>query len=106
MTLFAPATCPRLIVKIGSALLIDQDGVRRAWLDGVADDLAALKQAGVQVCVVTSGAFGPTVGHPIAMGYVPARLAAPGTKIWGDVRGKRLPAEIVTLPFRPSTYKR
>lgn len=48
----------RLIVKIGSALLIDQGGVRRAWLEGVADDLADLKRAGVQVCVVTSGAVG------------------------------------------------
>ena len=55
---------------------------------------------------ITSAAFGPTVGHPIAMGYVPARLSAPGTRIWGEVRGKRLPAEIVALPFRPSTYKR
>ncbi|SDI93005.1 glycine cleavage system aminomethyltransferase GcvT [Aliiruegeria lutimaris] len=56
--------------------------------------------------VVTSGAFGPTVGHPISMGYVPARLSAPGTRIWGEVRGKRMAAEIVSLPFRPSTYKR
>ncbi|MFV0335695.1 MAG: glycine cleavage system aminomethyltransferase GcvT [Tropicimonas sp.] len=61
---------------------------------------------GAPIGEVTSGAFGPTVGHPISMGYVPAHLAAPGTKIWGEVRGKRLPAEIVTLPFRPSTYKR
>ncbi len=55
---------------------------------------------------ITSGAFGPTVGHPIAMGYVPARLSSPGTRIWGEVRGKRMAAEIVPLPFRPSTYKR
>ena len=69
-------------------------------------ELYESETAEAPIGVVTSGAFGPTVGHPIAMGYVPARLAAPGTKIWGDVRGKRLPAEIVTLPFRPSTYKR
>ncbi|WP_371685643.1 glycine cleavage system aminomethyltransferase GcvT [Tropicimonas sp. IMCC6043] len=58
------------------------------------------------VGTITSGAFGPSVDHPISMGYVPARLAHPGTRIWGEVRGKRQPAEIVRLPFRPATYKR
>jgi aminomethyltransferase len=55
---------------------------------------------------VTSGGFGPTLGAPIAMGYVPAELAVPGTALWGDVRGKRLPVTVCDLPFRPSTYKR
>jgi len=40
------------------------------------------------------------------MGYVPADLATPDTIIYGDVRGKRLPARIVPLPFRPSTYRK
>ena len=58
MILFAPASCPRLIVKIGSALLVDGDGgVRRAWLEGVAADIAARTQAGQQVAVVSSGAI-------------------------------------------------
>ncbi|KQT31182.1 glutamate 5-kinase [Sphingomonas sp. Leaf412] len=56
--LFPPASCPRLIVKIGSALLVDPDGaVRRAWLDGVAADIAARARAGQQVAVVSSGAI-------------------------------------------------
>ncbi|MDV7142381.1 glycine cleavage system aminomethyltransferase GcvT [Tropicimonas sp. TH_r6] len=58
------------------------------------------------VGVITSGAFGPTVGHPIAMGYLPARLAEPGTRLWGELRGKRLPVQVTPLPFRPSNYKR
>lgn len=58
MTLFPPATCPRLIVKIGSALLVDGDGgVRRAWLEGVAADIAARARDGQQVAVVSSGAI-------------------------------------------------
>ena len=42
----------------------------------------------------------------MAMGYVPAELSAPGTALFGEVRGKRLPVAVATLPFRPSTYKR
>jgi glutamate 5-kinase len=52
------AAAKRLIVKIGSALLIEEDSgnLRRRWLDSLADDLAALKAKGIQVAVVSSGA--------------------------------------------------
>ena len=43
---------------------------------------------------------------PVAMGYLPAGLAAPGTPVWAEVRGRRLPCTVRPLPFRPSTYKR
>ncbi|PVH28946.1 glycine cleavage system aminomethyltransferase GcvT [Pararhodobacter oceanensis] len=55
---------------------------------------------------VTSGGFGPSVGMPISMGYVPPQLATAGTQIWGEVRGKRLPVQITPMPFRPSTYRK
>ncbi len=55
---------------------------------------------------VTSGAFGPTIEAPMSMGYVSAPLATPGTPIWGEVRGKRLPATVTALPFRQATFKR
>ena len=56
--LFPPPTCSRLIVKIGSALLVDPDGsVRADWLAGVAADIAARVRAGQQVAVVSSGAI-------------------------------------------------
>lgn len=55
---------------------------------------------------VTSGGFGPSVGAPIAMGYLPARLTGEGTKLFGDVRGKRLAVEVARLPFHPRSYKR
>ncbi|MES2097812.1 MAG: glutamate 5-kinase [Pseudomonadota bacterium] len=58
MSLFPPSSCPRLIVKIGSALLVDaQGGVRRAWLAGIAADIAERARAGQQVVVVSSGAI-------------------------------------------------
>ncbi|MCE8471793.1 glycine cleavage system aminomethyltransferase GcvT, partial [Rhodovulum sulfidophilum] len=68
--------------------------------------LYAAETGGEPVGTVTSGGFGPSVGVPVSMGYVPVDLALEGAKLWGEVRGKRLPAEIVRLPFRPSTYKR
>ena len=55
---------------------------------------------------VTSGGFGPSVQAPLAMGYVAARHANPGTKLEGDVRGKRLPATVCATPFHPTAYKR
>ncbi|MDG2056786.1 MAG: glycine cleavage system aminomethyltransferase GcvT [Tateyamaria sp.] len=55
---------------------------------------------------ITSGGFGPTVQAPIAMGYVQTAYAAPGTTVYGDVRGKRLPADIVAMPFTPAKFKR
>ena len=40
------------------------------------------------------------------MGYVPAALATIGTRLEGEVRGKRLPVTVAALPFVPTTYKR
>lgn len=55
---------------------------------------------------VTSGGFGPSVGGPVAMGYVPTAFAAPGTLLLGEVRGKHLPVTVAPMPFHPTTYKR
>ncbi|MBD8701010.1 glutamate 5-kinase [Sphingomonas sp. CFBP 13714] len=56
--MFPPSSCPRLIVKIGSALLVDPDGsVRRDWLAGLVADIAARTRAGQQVAIVSSGAI-------------------------------------------------
>ncbi|MHB2166968.1 glycine cleavage system aminomethyltransferase GcvT [Alsobacter sp. R-9] len=61
---------------------------------------------GRAVGVVTSGGFGPTVGGPVAMGYVETALAAPGTELALVVRGNPLPARVVPLPFVPHRYAR
>ena len=64
------------------------------------------RPAGDAVGTVTSGGFGPTVAGPVAMGYVPAELATPGTRLDLIVRGKPMPAEVVKLPFIEPSYKR
>ena len=56
--LFPPASCPRLIVKIGSALLVSDDGaVRRGWLAGLAAEVARRCRAHQKVAIVSSGAI-------------------------------------------------
>ena len=55
---------------------------------------------------VTSGGFGPSLGAPVAMGYLPAALAEPGTRLFAEVRGQRLPVAVSTLPFVPAGFKR
>ena len=55
---------------------------------------------------MTSGGFGPTVGGPVAMGYVSTALAAEGTLLYGEVRGKRLPVKVAKLPFVAQGFKR
>jgi aminomethyltransferase len=61
---------------------------------------------GAPLGVVTSGGFGPSVGVPIAMGFVAPAHAAVGTPISLVVRGKPLSARVVTLPFNPHAYYR
>ncbi len=65
-----------------------------------------IEMDGRPVGIVTSGGFGPSVDHPIAMGYVAAELSEPGTPVELMVRGKARPAEIVALPFITPSYKR
>ena len=55
---------------------------------------------------VTSGGFGPSLGAPIAMGYVDAAHAAPGTALALVVRGSARPARVAPLPFVPHRYHR
>ena len=59
-----------------------------------------------QIGTVTSGGFGPTLNAPVAMGYVPTALAKPGTRVFAEVRGQRLPLLVAPTPFVPNTYKR
>ncbi len=61
---------------------------------------------GELVGMVTSGGFGPSTDGPVAMGYVRADLAEPGTKIDLMVRGKARAGEVAALPFVQPNYKR
>ena len=59
-----------------------------------------------EIGVITSGGFGPSVGGPVAMGYVESRYAEAGTELQAMVRGKPRPAKVAKLPFVPSRAAR
>jgi aminomethyltransferase len=61
---------------------------------------------GTAAGTVTSGGFGPSLGGPLAMGYVRRDLAADGTALALVVRGKPLAARVVPMPFVPHRYPR
>ncbi len=68
--------------------------------------LYASAESDQTIGAVTSGGFGPSVGGPVAMGYVLVEHATSGQTIYGDVRGKRLPVKVADLPFVAANFKR
>src|SRR3546814_4706225 len=48
-------------------------------------------EGGAQIGVVTSGAFGPSIEGPVAMGYVETALSSPGNTVFAELSGKRVP---------------
>ena len=69
-------------------------------------ELFASADAGDPIGKITSGGFGPTVGGPVAMGYVKSEYATLGATIYGELRGKRQPLTIAKMPFTPANFKR
>ncbi len=67
---------------------------------------AIVSPSGEALGAITSGGFGPTVGGPIAMGYVTPAHAAVGTEVHLIVRGSPRPARVVPMPFAPHRYHR
>ena len=55
---------------------------------------------------ITSGGYGPTVGYPIAMGYINSEYANSEDDMFGELRGKRVPVKVSNLPFVPLNFKR
>ena len=55
---------------------------------------------------VTSGTLAPTVDKPIAMAYLAANHALPNHEVYAEVRGKRQPMRVSTMPFAPHRYFR
>ena len=72
----------------------------------VREGAAVVDAGGVEVGRVTSGGFAPSVGGAIAMAYVPAASAAPGTIVTLAQRGKTHTGTVTTMPFIPHRYVR
>lgn len=61
---------------------------------------------GTVVGTVCSGGFGPSLGSPLAMGYVNSEWAALDTELWAVVRGKKVPMRVTKMPFVAQRYYR
>lgn len=68
--------------------------------------LFATEDATDPIGTITSGGFGPSVGAPVAMGYVTTEYTALGTTIFGELRGKRQPLTVTKMPFTAAKFKR
>lgn len=62
--------------------------------------------AGNKIGAVTSGGFGPSLGAPLAMGYVVSDCAALGSELFAEVRGKKIPVTVSKMPFIVQNYWR
>lgn len=95
--------------------------IQRDLADGTAKKLVGIKPEGraparqgvevqspdgAQIGTITSGGFGPTVGGPVAMGYVATEHSTPGDAVNLIIRGKPHAATVVALPFVQQNYKR
>jgi aminomethyltransferase len=79
-------------------------GVRPDGRAPAREGAEVLAPSGERIGTVTSGGFGPSVNAPVAMAYVGARYAEPGTQVSLMVRGKPLSASVVPLPFVAHRY--
>ena len=68
-------------------------------------ELYADAEGGAPIGRVTSGGFGPSLGAPVAMASLPADLPE-GATVFAELRGRRIPATLVPMPFVSPTYKR
>lgn len=96
----------RIMIEREQGAVVKRVGLLVEGRQPVREGAAVLDRDGSDVGKVTSGGFAPSVGAPIAMAYVPAAMAAPGTKIQLTQRGKVHQATVTAMPFIPHRYVR
>jgi len=96
----------RIARELGGALRRKRVGLRVLEGAPAREGAEIADAAGEVVGRVTSGGFSPSLGAPIAMGFVPPTLAGPGAPLKVIVRGKPQPAEVAPMPFVPHRYAR
>jgi aminomethyltransferase len=95
-----------ILRQLGEGAARMRVGIRPDGRAPAREGTPVLDQAGAAVGRVTSGGFGPSLGGPVAMGYVDTAHAGEGTPLQLDVRGTGRPARIARLPFVPHRYHR
>ena len=72
----------------------------------VREGVEIVTEDGTVIGRVTSGGFGPTLGTPVAMGYVDVAHTEVGSQVFALVRGKQLPCRVASMPFVAQRYYR
>jgi aminomethyltransferase len=93
-----------ILKQLGEGVSRKRVGIRPEGRQPVRAHAEIVDPTGRPIGHVTSGGYGPTVGGPVAMGYVETACAAPGTAVDLMVRGKALPGRVVDLPFVAHRY--
>jgi aminomethyltransferase len=97
---------PRILQELAEGPARRRVGLRPEGKAPAREGAEIIDADGAALGRITSGSFGPSVGAPVAMGYVDATKSAPGAIVDLVVRGKKLPARIAPMPFHPHAYFR
>jgi aminomethyltransferase len=100
------AGAPRIMAEIDSTPAQKRVGLAVEGRQPVREGALILNSEGSEIGRVTSGGHSPTLGRPIAMGYVAPALAEPGTALTLEQRGKLFQATVAPTPFVPHRYHR
>ena len=95
-----------ILAQLAAGVARNRVGLRPQGRMPVREGTELIDETGRVVGKVTSGGFGPTVGAPVAMGYVSAGNAQPGTQLGAIARGQRVEVSVAATPFTPHRYKR
>ena len=96
----------RIVGEIDDGPVVKRVGLAVDGRQPVREGAMVLDREGNEVGKVTSGTFSPTLERCIAMAYVPAAMAEPGTTVKLSQRGKLFQATVAPMPFVPHRYHR
>jgi aminomethyltransferase len=96
----------RIMAELENGVAQKRAGLLVEGRQPVREGARILDSEGSEVGRITSGGHSPTLGRPIAMGYVATALAQPGTSLTLEQRGKLLTATVAPMPFVPHRYHR
>ena len=96
----------RIASELQNGAIVKRVGLAVDGRQPVREGAMVVDGEGNEVGRVTSGGFSPTLEAAIAMAYVPAASAEPGSQITLAQRGKIFQARVVPMPFVPHRYHR
>ena len=96
----------RILHELQTGALQKRIGFEVEGRQPVREGAVVLDDEGTEVGRITSGGFSPSLQRPIAMGYVAAAMAEPGTELKVSQRGKLFNVRVAPMPFVPHRYHR